>query len=170
MSIAAISSDLRAATRGLEDLVLQCRPSSPIIFAARYFREERQGVRAAYLHALHALPFLLQRPNEFRSAACTVFCGKKGGGSSSVCGRGEISEVLRASLFGSGRSPGTSAEWEIDIVETVLKDFVNADALDFDAFVLVLRLHFSCWLLLRWAHVKVSEKSSFADTLTCMKR
>ena len=191
MSVTAISPDLKISARNLQDLVLLCRPACTISFAARYFRDEREG-RSSYLHALHALPFLLQRYNDFRSAACTIYCairsnkGSKGGAAAQrgACDANDISEVLRASVYGTNRGNGkagatsaaaldaaTNAEWEIDVVEGVLKEHLSAlDTLDFDAFVVALRLHLSCFVIIKWVLGKVAENESYAETLSCLKK
>lgn len=177
MSVSNISAELRAATRSLQDLVLQCRPTSAVSFAARYFRDERQTAQASYLHALHALPFLQQRPNEFRAAACTVYCAirsskDKGKDKGAGCDKSDISEVLRASVYGSStRGEATDLEWELDVVEGALKELMSAlETFDFDAFVIVLRLHLSCFILVQWVVLKVAEKESFADALASLKK
>ena len=70
----------------LYSMLLTCKPANVIGFTARYFEDESLGnscssnnanspnVNTAMLHDIHALPYLLQNPNEFQSAVCSIYC------------------------------------------------------------------------------------------------
>lgn len=197
MALIPIDPEFRNAIRIFEEQVLQCRPRNVISFAVRYFHDEKNSSKISYAHALHSLPFLLRVPDSFRNAACTVFCDIKPA-QSQHCDKKCLTRVLRAAITAvSGCPPivlstrktnnaGATSEtfvsptettadpninWQVDVIESAVKDYLGTlEIFDFESFVITLRLHLSCWLVVDWVQDKVSEKETFAELLTSLKR
>lgn len=58
-----------------QDAILAARPRDIFSFSIRYFRDEKAS-SPEEAHAIHMLPFLFCNEQEFRSAACTIYCSQ----------------------------------------------------------------------------------------------
>jgi hypothetical protein len=56
-----------------QDSLLTARPRDVFGFAVRYFLDEK-APNPEEAHAVHMLPFLAFNNQQFKSAACTIFC------------------------------------------------------------------------------------------------
>jgi len=221
--MSTVPNELKASTRNMQEQMLACRPIDVISFAMRYYGDER-APNPSCAHAIHTLPFLLQDPESFRSAVCTIFCAEqastssKGGGKLLTSDTVDVSvlrQVMRAAIAAntsslpassSSSSSSSSAaaaaasaaaasssssssslssasldqqqqqevaveqpvfdpdKWQLDVIDEALRESMSKlDAFNFEAFVVVLRLHLSCWTVLHWVNEKLHSPSNKGD-------
>ena len=196
----AVPAELRTAVRALQLSVQQSRPRNVVCFSLRFIHDERSD-NASMGHALHALPFLLRHPDAFRSMACTVFCGTKNvqgvlcdrkglrevvrASMASVTGcpnpsasqppppsSRKQSETVSAATSEDGRGDSLAVAWQLDVIEATLREHLKTlDLLDFECFVVTLRIYLSCWVVILWVMDMLAEAGgSFSELLALLKR
>lgn len=66
-----------APIQALQLALLQCQPRSVIQFSLRFLNDEKLHASNTNLisihHAIHMLPFLITRPDDFKDCCCTLF-------------------------------------------------------------------------------------------------
>ena len=69
----AVAMEFVNTMDNFQDSLLVARPRDVFGFAVRYFQDEKAS-SPEEAHAVHMLPFLIFDNQQFKSAACTIFC------------------------------------------------------------------------------------------------
>ena len=66
------SPSIDSSIRSFYEVLLTCRPTDPVSFAAEYFEDEKKS-DPAYFHAMRMLVHLTSDEKHFRNASATIF-------------------------------------------------------------------------------------------------
>lgn len=135
MSVPSIDSSIRS----FYEVLLACRPTDPVSFAAEYFEDEKKS-DPEYFHAMRMLVYLTSDEKHFRNASATIFShllekSRPSGGGSAMTLSVESAKTVVAMLIDESyvRSIPSSLRELIDST-------ISGPSLGFEEFDIYIRL------------------------------